>query len=176
MKYNSLITGFFFTLIMYQSSIYDIQLQAANGAPVNMTTFANKKILITVFDAANPDRKQLRFLDSLRKADTAINIIAVPSNEFGSGTETNSAIISLTKSLKPGFLVTAITKVKKSSGNNQHPLFKWLTDVKENGHFNTEVETPGQLFLISKTGVLYGVLDMKVPESILQQALNQNIE
>lgn len=71
--------------------------------------------------------------------------------------------------------MTKQSQVKKETTIYQHPLFKWLTHVTENNHFDEDVDYASKLFIISRTGILYGVLPKEVPKAVLMQLLNQSI-
>ena len=47
---------------------------------------------------------------------------------------------------------------RKTSGSQQHPLFKFLTDKDRNGHFNRDVTGPRNKFVVWTDGELIGVL------------------
>jgi glutathione peroxidase len=158
-----------------RDSIYDIDIQlVASGQPVSLYSFANKKILIATISNADPDTVQLRFLDSLQTADTSLSVIAVPviaGNDAGN----DRFIASLQNSMGLDFIITKSTRVKKNEGANQHSLFRWLTNVTGNGHFDSDVGGPGQLFIISRSGILYGVLENNVPLHILTNTLKREL-
>jgi len=158
-----------------QDSIYDIDIQlVASGQPVSMYSFANKKILIATISSINPDTLQLRFLDSLQTADASLSVIAVPviaGNDAGN----DRFIANLQNSMALDFIITKSARVKKSDGNNQHSLFRWLTNVTGNGHFDTDVGDPGQIFIISRRGILYSVFENNVPRHILTNTLKQEL-
>jgi glutathione peroxidase len=157
-----------------QTSIYDVQFQKLNGGNVNVSQFSNKKIIVIAFSAANPDGARLHYLDSLQTADTTLQVIGVPATDF-SGQGNNGVLNALSNSLSSKFVMSKQSLVKKIAGNNQHSLFKWLTQVTENGHFDADVVSDGQLFLISNTGSLYSVLENGAPNNILTQVLNQPV-
>jgi glutathione peroxidase len=175
MKQGFFLIGVIFLPFLFLSSIYDIQVESVNGDTISLSNYTNKKILITVINAAEPDPSQLEALDSLQKNDTSLVVIAVPANEFG-GPGSDSAIAAMQDSLGLEILITKSSYVTKGSGDNQVLLFKWLTDVNENSHFDTDVETVGKFFIVSKTGILYSVLSNDVPADILDQVLDQQID
>ncbi len=156
------------------SSIYDIQLEKINGTDIQMSEYANRKIIVIPFNAASPDTARLHYLDSLQIADTSLQVIAVPATDF-SGESSNAALNSLSSLFSPKLVITKQAAVKKEATVYQQILFKWLTHVNENGHFDLDVTGVDQLFIVSKTGVLYSVLDNDVPNDILSQVLNQTV-
>ena len=163
------------SIFLGRDSIYDIDIQlVASGQPVSMYSFANKKILIATISSANPDTVQLRFLDSLQTADTSLSIIAVPVIAGKDGGN-DRFIANLQSSMALDFIITKSARAKKNEGSNQHSLFRWLTNVTGNGHFDADAGGPGQLFVISRSGILYGVLEKNVPLHILTNTLKQEL-
>ena len=161
--------------MLQQESIYDFEVQPiSGGSAVSLSTFAGKKIIITIISPLNPDTTTLAFLDSLQQSDTELQIIAVPATGLGAvGNDKNIAV--LTNALSPGFIITKSAMVSKSAGIDQMPLFKWLTDVSQNRHFDIDVTAQGQYFIVSKAGTLYSVLPANVPANILTRTLNETI-
>ncbi len=162
----------FFAAGNYLSSIYDVQFNKLNGDAVIMPAYSNKKIMITVFNSANPDAARLRYFDSLQNADASLQVIAVPATDLG-GTGSNASLTTLRNMLSAKFIMTKSAKVKKAAGANQHALLKWLTALNENAHFDRDVEVAGQLFIISRTGVLYAVLGNDADDNLINTVLNQ---
>ena len=175
MKRNILLPAFFLVMFSWQSSIYNIDVITINGNKISMNSFADKKIIIAPFNAANPDINWLRKLDSLQRSDTLLRVIAVPANDLG-GTGSDTKLASLMNTLSLQILMLKSTFAKKTTGTNQHPLFKWLTNVNENTHFDVDVESARQLFIVNRNGNLYSVINDPVSPNILTQVLNQNVD
>ena len=171
----------FFPIVMLLSiffsldNIYDLDIQlVASGQPVSMYSFANKKILIATISSDSPDTVLLRFLDSLQTADTSLKVMAVPVIA-GNDAVNDRFIADLQNSMALDFIITKSARARKNEGANQHSLFRWLTNVTRNGHFDTDVGGPGQLFIISRSGILYSVLENNVPRQILNRVLKQDL-
>lgn len=175
MRDKFLIFSLIIGLLIAQGSIYETSVETSDGATLNMSLFQNRKILVTVIKAEKPDTTQLNKLDSLQQADSSVTIIAVPTNEFG-GNGTNSGIAGIINTRTPSFIITKIEQTRKSAGPDQHPLFKWLTNVQENGHFDTDITGLGQIFLVSRSGTLFGVLSAESDPGLLSELLNVEIE
>jgi len=158
-----------------RDSIYDMDIQlVGSGQPISMYSFANKKILIATISSTSPDTVQLRFLDSLQTSDTSLSIVAVPVLA-GNNAVNDRFIAELQNRMALDFIITKSARVKKNEGTNQHSLFRWLTNVTGNGHFDADVGDPGQLFIVSRSGVLYSVLEKHVPLHILTNVLKQEL-
>jgi glutathione peroxidase-family protein len=174
MRKNFFIASVLCLTFSVQSSIYDLQIEKLSGGTVSMSSFTNKKIIITAFNASSPDVGWLRYLDSLQNSDTSFHLIAVPAKDMG-GAGNNGSLSQLNNSFTPKFLMTKQAFVKKESAGNQQALFKWLTYVNENAHFDINADAPGQVFIVSKAGILYSVLPRDVPKDILLQVLSQTV-
>jgi glutathione peroxidase-family protein len=173
MKIFLLSSAILLAVFLWAGSVYDINIElVASGQPVSLSSFAGKKVIITSFSADNPDTVQLRFLDSLQAADTSLQIIAVPAID-SSNTFSDQSIANLQDSLLLNFIITKSASVSKDAGSNQQALFHWLTNAAENGHFDADVTGPGQLFIISRSGILYSVLESNVPVAVLTSVLSQ---
>ncbi len=173
MRRNTLF-GFFLIMVSMQSSIYNIQVETLEQATISISSFSGKKIVISPFNASNPDIAWLRHLDSLQMSNRKLQVIAVPANDFANA-GSNASLSALKDSLALHLIILKSTDVKKSAGVNQNLLLKWLTHVNENGHFDVDVLAEGQMFIVSSNGILYSVLDNDVPADILNQILNQNV-
>ena len=160
--------------MLQQESIYNIEVQPINGgSAISLSTFAGKKIMVTIISSLNPDTTTLAFLDSLQQSDTELQVIAVPAADLGAAG--NDQDIAVRNALSTGFIITKSAMVSKSSGTDQMALFKWLTNVSQNRHFDIDANAHGQYFIVSKAGTLYSVLPANVPANILTRTLNEAI-
>ena len=50
---------------------------------------------------------------------------------------------------------------------------QWLTHAGQNIHFDADVTTDNQLYIISESGILYAVLEKGVPPGVIDQLLKQ---
>ena len=80
-------------------------------------------------------------------------IIGVPCNQFGKQEPGTSSEIQEFCKVNYGvnFLITEKVDVK---GNNQHPLYNWLTQKSENGKRSSSVKWNFQKYLIDENGEL----------------------
>jgi glutathione peroxidase-family protein len=174
MKNTTYVLSFLLLAFFMQSSIYTIEFRKLNGGTLNMSEFANKKIIVIAFNAVDPDVQRLKLLDSLQNADNTIQVIGVPATDF-SGEGNNGALNNLSNTLSARFVMSKQSQIKKETTINQHPLIKWLTHVNENSHFDVDADGADMIFLVSNTGVLYSVLPKQAPTAVLLQAINQPI-
>lgn len=165
------ITGFF-SLFSNEGSFYDIEIMKPDGQKISMASFSNKKIIITAISTSNPDYGYLKYLNYLQSQNSSLVIIAVPAIDFG-GEINYERVKGIRDSLPLNIIITQPGYIKKTKGNSQQILFKWLTRVEENSHFDTDVETTDQLYVISESGVLYAVLQKPVTSEVIEQVLKQ---
>lgn len=121
--------------------------------------FILTRIFPEVFQASTPDRKQLLSLDSLYKSrSSSLQVIGVPVSNSDATIQKSALIKLLRDTLGISFIVSDIGKAKKSFNNNQHALLNWITHVSSNKHFDKDIADDGQMFLITRTGILYATL------------------
>ena len=114
----------------------------------------------------------MNFLDSVQVANPQAVTIIVPAEDFSSSTITG-LLTTIKNTASPRLIVMASAKVKKSKKAEQNELMKWLTDTAHNRHFNAEVKTDDQLYIISESGILYCVLEKGVSQNTLNGILKQ---
>jgi glutathione peroxidase len=134
------------------TSLYNIEINSISGDKINLTDYKGKKILFVNVASEcgfTPQYEGLQELYELYK--DKLMIIGIPSNQFG-GQEPGTAeqIQSFCK-LNYGvtFLITEKVEVK---GDNQHPLYIWLTKKENNGVKNSSVKWNFQKYLVDENG------------------------
>lgn len=148
-------------LAISQQELYDITFHDINNKPIALNTFSGKKIVISVIDAARPDELYLKMLDTLyRNNNTTVQVIAVPVSNFGNAIS-NDSLTVLFKKLNLSYIISKTAEGRKEN-NHQHPILYWVTHVSSNKRFDNDIEEPGQLFVISESGVLYAVMKRKI--------------
>ena len=137
-----------------KKSIYDIEINSLQGKPINLSLFKGKKILFVNVASKcgfTPQYKELQKLHNLY--EESLVVIGVPCNQFGKQEPGNSTEINEFCQVNYGvsFLITEKISVK---GNEQHPLYSWLTNKNENGRKNSSVKWNFQKYLINEDGEL----------------------
>lgn len=149
------------------TSIYDFKLLALNGKDtINLGDFKGKYMLFVNVASKcgyTPQYEGLQALYEARK-DSLI-IVGLPCNQFGLQEPGNSAEIDSFCRLNYGVTFPLTEKVDVK-GENQHPLYKWLTNKDFNGLDNFEVDWNFNKFLVAPDGRLLARFSSKVqPES-----------
>lgn len=163
--------------VSYTGSVYDFSVPTMAGGTQNLSAYQGKKIMIITLPVEQSPAADslLSSLDTLAAARAqSLQIIGVPAIEDGYTAGNNSALQQWYFS-KMGnhVLVTGGLYTRKTSGTQQHPLFRWLTTVSQNEVFDIDVEGPGFKFFTKQNGELYGVLKphTKVSSIAVQRTL-----
>ena len=140
--------------LMGSETIYDIQINALNGKPIDLSQFKDKYLLIVNVASKcgfTPQYTQLQELHE--KYESQLQIIGVPCNQFGGQEPGDADAIDSFCKINYGvnFLITEKINVK---GQKQHPLYTWLTQRSKNGVKTSSVKWNFQKYLIDKEGHL----------------------
>lgn len=137
---------------MNVDSIYDITINAINGKPIELSQFKGKYILFVNVASKCGFTPQYKGLQELYNThQDKLQIIGVPSNQFGGQEPGNSETIASFCEVNYGvtFLITEKIDVK---GKNQHPLYTWLTQKVNNEKKDSTVKWNFQKYLINPNG------------------------
>lgn len=133
-------------------SIYDVKLEALNGDIIDLSDYRGKYILFVNVASECGFTGQYEDLQKLYdEHKEKLMIIGAPCNQFG-GQEPGTATEIQTfckKNYGVTFLLTEKLDVK---GENQHPLYQWLTNKSKNGISNSTVKWNFQKYLINTNG------------------------
>ena len=135
-------------------SLYDISLTDISGALLDLSQYKGKKILFVNVASKCGFTSQYDGLQELHKTyKDKLVVIGLPCNQFG-GQEPGTAkeIVTFCKAnYGVEFPLTAKIEVK---GDNQHPLYKWLTSKAKNGVMDSKVRWNFQKYLVDENGQL----------------------
>jgi glutathione peroxidase len=172
-----IISCFFLISAANVESIYTHSVKTIEGVNKPLMNYQGKKILVITLPLQQNSSNDslLHSLDSLGSVhSSSLVIIAVPAYEDGYTPAIKDSLKLWYRSiLSMDIVVTEGYMTRKTSGNSQHPLFKWLTDKNRNNHFDRDVTGPRNKFIISTTGELIGVLgaQTKLRSSIINNLL-----
>lgn len=136
------------------TNLYDIKINSLQGKAVDLSKFKNKHILFVNVASKcgfTPQYKDLEELHITYK--NKLVVIGVPCNQFGGQESGTSEEIEEFCQVNYGvsFLITEKIDVK---GNNQHPLYTWLTDKSLNDKKSSSVKWNFQKYIVSPEGKL----------------------
>jgi glutathione peroxidase len=135
-------------------NIYDIEIKSLQNSPILLSDFEGKYILFVNVASKcgfTPQYKGLEELHNTYKDNLVV--VGVPCNQFGSQEPGSSSEIAEFCEVNYGvsFLITEKIEVK---GDNQHPLYEWLTSKKLNTKKSSSVKWNFQKYLVSPEGEL----------------------
>jgi glutathione peroxidase len=144
------------------TSIYDYKLTDINGKTFDMSELKGKKVLLVNTATQCGYTPQFTDMEKLYKdyKDKNLVVVAIPSNDFGNKEPgSNDEIKAFVKDhYNVTFPVMAKTSVK---GDNENPLYDWLTKKDLNGVMDTKVAWNYQKYMIDENGKLVGVIPPK---------------
>lgn len=142
------------------TSVYAIPFEMINGDTADLSAYRGKKIVVvnTASDCGYTGQyEELQKLYAQRKED--IVIIGFPANDFKQQEKgSNEEIASFCKkNYGVEFPLAMKTTVIKSA--DQHPIFKWLSDQKQNGWNEQAPSWNFSKYVIDEQGKLIGYFD-----------------
>lgn len=154
-----------------QSSFYDLSVVSFSGKVVNMSSYKGKKVLIVVASpAALQAKTAARYLGKIQSGFPKVSVLILPAGDIDKDSSTSGYELNQEPQLSSTVFSTLASagKIKESE---QNPLIRWLTNSSNNRHFNHDITSDEQFFVISESGVLYAVLGKGVPDEVLKTVL-----
>ena len=138
---------------MDNKSIYQFDIKNIDGEEINLSAYKGKVLLIVNTASQCGFTPQLKDLAALKNEfkNTDFEILGLPSNDFG-GQEPleGAAIATFCENYGSNFPIFDKIRVR---GPYAHPLYKFLSDKKENGKFSSIPRWNFHKFLIDKDGI-----------------------
>lgn len=166
---KKIVLSLFFSLLVSlnlfsspMKSFYDFKMKTLDGKEIDFSTFKNKKILIVNVASKCGYTPQYEGLETLYKTHKdELIILGFPANDFGKQEPgTNDEIMNFCqKNYGVTFLMFEKITVK---GENQHPLYQWLTKKEQNGWNDESPKWNFYKFLINQKGELVKVFNSDV--------------
>ncbi len=155
MKNLLLFTLCLFTICGFSQTktLYDFTGTSIDGKTFDFSTLKGKKVMIvnTATECAlAPQLKKLQELYEEYGGDD-FEIIGFPCNDFGNQEPANDSTVNSFCEIKYGITFPMMSKIS-IKGENEHPLYKWLTTSEENGKLDAKVTWNYQKFLIDENG------------------------
>lgn len=144
-------------IIKSLESVYELNFINLEGNSKNLSDFKDKYLLIVNTASKCGFTPQLEDLQKLHELyPEKLVIIGFPCNQFGEQEPGSAAEIGAfcQKNYGVDFLLSEKIEVK---GENQHPIYQWLTQKEKNGKMTTSVKWNFQKYLIDKEGNLIDV-------------------
>ncbi len=138
---------------MEEKSVHQFEVQQMNGEMVSLKKYRNKVLVIVNTASDCSFTPQLKELEAIRDelGSNNFEVLAFPSNDFG-GQEPlhGEAIIEFCeKNYNVHFPVFEKIRVR---GSYAHPLYRFLSDKKQNGHVGASPRWNFHKYLINRNG------------------------
>ena len=162
MKKNVLITVLLILLMgtgYAQTSFYDFTVKDINGEDYSLSQLKGKKVLVVNTASKCGFTPQYAGLQELyeKYGDDDFIIIGFPANNFAKQEPGSDEEIATFCSINYGVSFPMMSKISVK-GEDQHPLYKWLTSKSDNGVENSKVSWNFQKYMIDEEGQLVGHL------------------
>jgi len=143
------------------NGFYNFKVKTLDGGEFNFSTLKGKKVMIVNTASKCGFTPQYKDLEDLYKEySDELVIVGFPANNFASQEPGTNAQIR--KFCTDNYSVTFPMMAKISvKGSDMAPVYKWLTEKKENGVMDSEVKWNFQKYLISEDGKLVDVVYSK---------------
>ena len=175
MKLICLVFGLYCSAFFSDSGIYDLKVQTLEGKTISFSALHGKKIVIAEFSAGVPDNNFLQTLESLKQGTKNLYLIAVPALDFSDATSIES-LLKLKTTLKLSFDITEPAMIKKNGSGKQSVLFKWLTHASDNKHFDVDIDSDQQLYVINEKGTLYSMIGKGTEKKMIKEVIVQKMD
>ena len=148
---------------MKKETIYQFNVQDLSGNAFDFAALKGKKIMIvnTASECGlTPQYEQLQAVYEKYK-DQNFVIVGFPANNFGSQEPGSNAQIATFCQKNYGVTFPMMAKISVE-GNDQHPVYQFLTQKAKNGLGDSEVQWNFQKYLINENGELAKVISPRV--------------
>ena len=140
-----------------QTTFYDFTVKDIGGNDYPLSQLKGKKVLVVNTASKcgfTPQYEGLQELYEKYGSDDFI-IIGFPANNFAKQEPGSNEEIASFCSINYGVTFPMMSKISVK-GDDQHPLYKWLTSKNDNGLENSEVTWNFQKYMIDEEGQLAG--------------------
>ena len=132
-------------------------------------------MIAAISSASLQQKTAINYWDSLQTANPKVVFILIPAMDITVNIDTSQKI-SLIQPKSAKVTLTNWVNVKKDKGSQQYPLLQWLTHLSQNGHFDSDVSSDNQIYVINEAGVLYAVLENGVSAKVLDDVIKQPLQ
>ncbi len=140
-----------------QTTFYDFTVKDINGKEYSLSQLKGKKVLVVNTASKCGNTPQYEGLQELyeKYGDDDFMIIGFPANNFLKQEPGSNEEIAEFCSINYGVSFPMMSKISVK-GDDQHPLYKWLTSESENGLEDSKVSWNFQKYMIDEAGQLVG--------------------
>ena len=137
----------------HATSIYDFTMKSIDGQPVSLKSYSGKVVLLVNVASKCGFTPQYAGLEALyeKYKDRGFVIVGVPANNFGSQEPGTNEEIKKFCSNKYNVSFPMMSKVSVL-GDDQTPLYRFLTDKSENPQVGGDIKWNFTKFLFDRNG------------------------
>lgn len=148
---------FMFSLSAQKKTLHDFTVKTIDGKDFSLSTLKGKKVLVVNVASKCGLTPQYTELEQLYRTykDRNFVIIGFPANNFMGQEPGSNEEIAAFCSLNYGVTFPMMAKISVK-GEEQAPLYRWLTEKTENGKENAPVQWNFQKFMIDADGQWVG--------------------
>ena len=144
-------------------SIYDLSVVLNNGEKLSLSQFKGKKLLLvnTASDCGYTD--QYTELQKLYEENKdKLMVIGFPANNFKQQEKGTDEEIARFCKINYGVTFPLTKKCSVIPGQDQHPVFQWLSDKNRNGWTNKKPSWNFSKYLVNEEGILINYFDPSI--------------
>jgi glutathione peroxidase len=134
-------------------SIYDVKIDALDGAPLDLANLEGREVLVVNVASRCGLTPQYAGLEDLqqRYADRGFTVLGVPCNQFGAQEPGTADEIQTFCSTTYGVTFPMTEKVDVN-GQQRHPLYQLLTETADGNGNAGDIQWNFEKFLVSPGG------------------------
>ena len=137
------------------ASIYNFKIEGIDGETIDFAQFRGKKMmLVNVASECGYTHQYQQMQELHEEMKDKVVLIGFPSNDFGAQEPGTNQDIQQFCTAKYGVTFHLTTKVS-ILGDDIHPIYRWLTQRKLNGKFDSEVKWNFHKYLVDEAGNLF---------------------
>jgi glutathione peroxidase len=148
--------------VQSQTSFYDFTVKTLEGEPFELSSLRGKKVMVVNTASKcglTPQYEQLQAIYEQYGGDD-FEIIGFPANNFMNQEPGTAEEIAEFCQVNYGVTFPMMEKISVK-GDDQHPLYQWLTQKSKNGVTESKVQWNFQKYLIGPDGRLEKVIPPK---------------
>jgi glutathione peroxidase len=143
-------------------NFHDFTVESIDGESFDLASLKGKKVLVVNTASKCGFTPQYADLQKLyeRYENKNFTVIGFPANNFANQEPGSDAEIQTFCQKNYGVTFPMMSKISVK-GDDQHPLYQWLTQKKYNGKMDSKVKWNFQKYLINEEGELVNVFYSK---------------
>ncbi len=164
-----------FTPVGETSSIYDFEMKDIDGKPVSLSQYKGKVLMIVNVASKCGFANQYEGLEKVyeKYKDQGFLVLGFPANNFRNQEPGTDAEIKEFCSVNFGVTFPMFSKISVL-GEDQHPLYKFLTQEATNPKFAGDIQWNFTKFLIGRDGTI--ITRFQTPEKPESEKVTTAIE